>query len=181
MFPLDSGDESTASCWQTPELLYLPKSKHLSPRILSHGMTHAAIMYEVVDKNHDFALILEDDVEFMTSFESSLLLFLTSAPPGRDFIFLSECYPGMTGKLWGGFEEVPRLWRMPYARCSDGFLVSQLGARKVLESLPLRTVYDIHLNYINNKPSAFYWADPFIIKHNNNLPSLLTNSAGIHE
>ena len=53
----------------------------------------------------------------------------------------------------------PRLWRTGKGRCADAYLLSADGARKVLASLPMRAVFDWHVNFI---PGAeLLWLEPF--------------------
>ena len=163
------------TCWMTPELIAV---KVMRPSVFSLAIKHASVAYDIVVQNHSHGLVLEDDVEFQEAFVDILVNILKDAPRGWDAIFLSECYPGMVAASWGtGGEYVaPRLWRMPRSRCSDAFLLSQEGARKVLLSMPLAAMaIDWQLNIMKN--TTFLWTDPFIVRADRSLPSALNPPA----
>jgi GR25 family glycosyltransferase involved in LPS biosynthesis len=159
------------TCWMTPTLI---NRKVVRPSDLSLVMKHASVAYDIVVQNHSHGLVLEDDVEFQEAFVDILVKILKDAPSGWDAIFLSECYPGMVAASWGtGGEYVaPRLWRMPGARCTDAYLLSQEGARKLLLSMPLAEMaIDWHFGHL--KDPVFLWTDPFIVRGDPSLPSAL--------
>jgi GR25 family glycosyltransferase involved in LPS biosynthesis len=159
----------------TPTLI---DRKVVRPSDLSLVMKHASVAYDIVVQNHSHGLVLEDDVEFQEAFVDILVNIIKDAPRGWDAIFLSECYPGMVAASWGtGGENVaPRLWRMPGARCSDAYLLSQEGARKLLLSMPLAEMaMDWHFGRLEDP--VFLWTDPFIVRGDPSLPSALNPPA----
>ena len=168
-----------APCWMADELRLGPIP--LTPRILSVALTHLSAIYDIILLDLEYALVLEDDVFFQPLFPDQLSSLISNAPSWWDIIFLSQCYPEMAGAAWngGGKEETPGLWRMPTSRCADAYLISQEGARKLLSSMPLRFTNDHHLNIVPG--TAFYWADPFLCSPDPLLPSLLSDSKGVHE
>ena len=159
------------TCWMTPKII---ADKVVRPPVLSLAMKHASVAYDIVAQNHSHGLVLEDDAEFQQAFVEILGNIIKDAPRGWDAIFLSECYPGMVAASWGtrGEYVAPRLWRMPGARCTDAYLLSQEGARKVLLSMPLAAMaIDWHFNNIKN--TTFLWTDPFIVRADRSMPSAL--------
>jgi hypothetical protein len=163
------------TCWMTPTLI---DRKVVRLSDLSVAMKHTSVAYDIVVRNHSHGLVLEDDAEFQEAFVDILVNIIKVAPRGWDAIFLSECYPGMVAASWGtGGEYVaPRLWRMPGARCSDAYLLSQEGARKLLLSMPLAEMaMDWHFGRL--KDPVFLWTDPFIVRGDPSLPSALNPPA----
>jgi GR25 family glycosyltransferase involved in LPS biosynthesis len=163
------------TCWMTPTLI---ARNVVRPSDLSVAMKHTSIAYDIVVQNHSHGLVLEDDAEFQEAFVDILVNIIKVAPRGWDAIFVSECYPGMVAASWGtGGEYVaPRLWRMPGARCSDAYLLSQEGARKLLLSMPLAEMaMDWHFGHL--KDPVFLWTDPFIVRGDPSLPSALNPPA----
>ena len=140
--------------------LYANGLKPLTPGEASNSLKQLAAAFDAVLSGAKFVLVLEDDVFLPLSIASVLDLVLRTAPEAWDIVFLSECFPGLVAtRKDGGVQVAPRLWRTGRGRCADAYLLSAGGARKVLASLPMRAVFDWHVNFISG--AELLWLEPF--------------------
>jgi hypothetical protein len=149
---------SSASCLFGNFSRYAQFLKPLTPGEASNSLKQVSVAFDVVLSGAKAVLVLEDDVYLSQSFASVLDLVLRTVPDPWDAVFLSQCYPGLTAWRKKGVQVTPRLWRTGLGRCADAYLLSARGARKVLSSLPMRAVFDWHVNFIE---ADLLWLEPF--------------------
>ena len=149
---------SSASCLFGNFSRYAQFLKPLTPGEASNSLKQVSVAFDVVLSGAKAVLVLEDDVYLAQSFASVLDLVLRTVPDPWDAVFLSQCYPGLTAWRKKGVQVTPRLWRTGLGRCADAYLLSARGARKVLSSLPMRAVFDWHVNFIE---ADLLWLEPF--------------------
>ena len=154
---------------------------------------HVACYESVCRDDHEYALILEDDVILSADFETKLNNYVSQLPPRWDLCFIgngcdlhvpdsiiSKHPPGTNifrrsnyNKEWGGEGA---------SRCADSYLVSRKCAYKILEYLDkpdyrISVEQDHLLNEISRyKLLTSYWAEPTIVEQgsmNGTFPSSL--------
>ena len=157
-----------------------PGQSPLKPGQISNSIKHVAVAYDVVRTGTAAAIVLEDDAVLSTTFAQTATLALRTVPDGWDAVYMSECCVACTAATKGGVQVTPRLWRAPMGRCADARLLSQRGARKHLRSLPLRHVFDWHVDTVPGM--EFYWLEPFEAWQNSsNFPSTIQNGMGVNK
>ena len=133
--------------------------------------------YSLVAKEHDFALILEDDAILADNFAAVLDTYISQLPPDFDCMYLGDCcdlhvpdymlmndtnvyLKSVQSQGWGGAGST---------KCTDSYYISKKYAHKMLE-------YFSEIKYIINKPAdhwfndvyrdlnmKVYWAEPTIV------------------
>ena len=157
-----------------------PGQAPLKPGQISNSIKHVAVAYDVVRTGAAAAIVLEDDAVLSTTFAQTAALALRTVPDGWDAVYMSECCVACTAATKGGVQVTPRLWRAPMGRCADARLLSQRGARKHLRSLPLRHVFDWHVDTVPGM--EFYWLEPFEAWQNSShFPSTIQNGMGVNK
>jgi GR25 family glycosyltransferase involved in LPS biosynthesis len=171
-------EESAACFYNNFSSMALLPGQFMKPGQISNSMKHIAVAFDLVRSGADAALVLEDDAVLSGSFADVLALVLRTVPEHWDAVYLSECCTGCTAANKNGVQVTERLWRATHGRCADARLLSQSGARKHLLSLPLRQVFDWHVDLVPGM--EFYWLEPFEAWQNSShFPSTIQNGMGV--
>jgi GR25 family glycosyltransferase involved in LPS biosynthesis len=114
---------------------------------LSVSVSHLKIYSDILEKNYNLCLVLEDDAIISDSFKTKITEILKENIEHYDFIFLSTCC-GIKIEKQNQFNIQPS----NISKCVSGYLVNRKNLYKVLiESKPISTNIDNHLNNIKNK------------------------------
>lgn len=106
---------------------------------------HLSILQDIVDNNHAYALILEDDIKIRDGFSFLITRALKELPEDWDILYVSyqpvlydfksEPYSDELVKIQRG------VWWM------SGVFVSQRAAKKLVSNLPIIGPIDVWINY----------------------------------
>ena len=117
-------------------------------------LSHIACWQQVVDRNLEHALILEDDAVFVDDFESKMQRALTNVPSDYHVLILGcwACSPGVQ-KLFGISEDPNDIGvrKVTYFNGTHAYIVSQKGARYLLRATRKQAMYhtDIHMSFVS--------------------------------
>lgn len=123
-------------------------------------MSHLSLLHQVVTSGLSGAVILEDDVLILEGFDVALANLVEQVPPDFDIVYLS-CNSNMHANVdWPGLGNInlvfnhlhgldrspenPLLFRLHRAWGSPAYLVSQTGAKKIIQyvSEPVSNEFD---------------------------------------
>jgi glycosyl transferase family 25 len=150
---------------------YLYRQDQCGGRFLSLGeigctIGHISAMQKIVDENHPYGLIFEDDVYLDDSFMSEFDYIMSKCPSDFDVISLGSCC-GIRHENSHLANIDNRLFRVspPRGRCGYAQLISNRACRLALqESIPFSYPADWQVYNIasNNKTHPFvtYWVEP---------------------
>ena len=138
-----------------PALSHIENKKHVlistSPAEIAVSLSHLKVWRRMVDEKIPYALVLEDDVYFGANFAEQTNHVWTALPPQRDdgyrfdLLYLSyhEIARGNERPLPsnGLFRPIRGLWWL------SAYVLSYSGAKKLLESLPIRGPVDLWMNH----------------------------------
>ncbi len=151
----------------------LPEGICINPG-LSRGQVaitykHYLALKDVVDKGYDYAVIMEDNIEFLENANERIQVYLKQLPGDWDCLFDSDFY------FWRYIESPLEKGRFVYrknvekteqcAGASKGahfYMVSKKGARMLVDNfIPFSKASDHHFNDIFSKLNMnVFWADP---------------------
>jgi len=125
------------------------------------AMGHVDILKDVVKKGHKAALIMEDDIIFgagaMWLLES---MFEEQLPHDWDLVYLSgqPCDWGFESEPHS--RDLDRIYNGVY--WMSGFIISQSGARKLLDNLPVIGPVDVWINHHFRDMKVYTTFKPYI-------------------
>lgn len=152
-------------------------------RIACH-LSHLAVLYDFVHSGAKSALVLEDDVappreEGIRERANRTVAGAEAKDKDWDMVYLGYCYENRHPQLlrYAGEGEIIRLKR---PRCRHAYVVSQRGARKLLEmaeSEPVQEAGDVlwERAIIAGKIKAYGTSNPFLYQNRNKHHSTLGN------
>jgi tetratricopeptide (TPR) repeat protein len=135
---------------------------------------HFSALQRIVSQNLSHGLLLEDDAVFTEGFKDVFKKATDELPEDYDMLMLGTCWE----QEKRGAQFSTHLWLAQAARCTHGILVSQRGARIMLDTLPIRSPMDWQINYAVGMPlhddekntrvrdgprMTIYWAEPGVI------------------
>ena len=146
-----------------PRLLSIIRNKNISVNLskeeIAIALSHVNAWQKIVDENQSYALILEDDVFFEREFASTLNQIWLELPQNRydgskfDLLYLSfrEVDRGMEKEDFSKnlFKPKRGLWWF------SGYILSYVGAKKILKELPIHGPVDLWINHKFNKLNVF--------------------------
>jgi len=159
----------TRLCWAPMSLLDSRTmfDGMMGPKVVSLAMKHVLAVWDLFDSGGNAIVVLEDDAMLIDNFVTNTKAAIAAAPAGWDLIVLGSCF----GILADSAE--PRLGGIlaraqNCSRCTHALMWSYDGAKKLLESLPLRWPLDLQLNMAGKDRSwNCYWLEPPIAKQSN--------------
>jgi len=128
-------------------------------------IAHAEIWQEIVYKDYDSALILEDTTTTIldsSSLNTRLLEFYSVYSDSFDILYLGKCQDSCKHytKAYNG------VYKSQSPLCKYAYIITRSCAKKLLEALPSSVPTDIHLNQLINDGLRAYVFHPNIIKRN---------------
>jgi glycosyl transferase family 25 len=134
-------------------------NRKLTKGEISVASSHVKIYKDILKKNYNFCLIIEDDAIFLDNFLESLENVMIESLE-FDLIFLSSCCNLRKFKNSNKF-----LYESDLSRCVTGYIVNSKNLHKIIEySSPISTAIDTNYNIIKNKLGLKYaWCEPPII------------------
>jgi GR25 family glycosyltransferase involved in LPS biosynthesis len=140
----------------------------LTPGQISCTYKHYLALNDIVEQNHSYAVILEDNIEFRSNVPKRLEHYLLDLPSGWDTVFDSDILFHYIEGPVSPFTSVYSKSIQPTAQCAGGskganfILVNQRSARLLRDTfLPFGDVSDHwynHLLRVSNMKS--YWTEP---------------------
>jgi GR25 family glycosyltransferase involved in LPS biosynthesis len=151
----------------------------LKPSQRSVVMKHHSAVYDAVRRNYSAALILEDDAFLRANFRQRLREVMAEVPPGFDIVWVGGC---MKMHAWRRKFMTKQITKHVYekaeARCAHAYIVSQAGARKLLQSFPLTLPIDFQMtSAMREHHMRSYWVEPFLSVQGN-VGGCVTNDLG---
>lgn len=125
--------------------------------VIAATIGHFAAFYVAVAMNYSRILVVEDDADFdktawrVGHYWSKVL---EEIPKDFDLIHVGAgrgCGGGNKHGGWG-VKYSTHFWLAQGSRCAHAYLVSQLGARNMIRSLPIVAEIDSHINYAVGHP-----------------------------
>jgi GR25 family glycosyltransferase involved in LPS biosynthesis len=174
-FDREQLDADTAACWypQSPfeSRSVMQERSSLGLGEVSLAAKHFVGYLDVLRRGLPYALFLEDDVVFnAASFHDKLRNATAALPVGWDMLFLGGCRepPSRAAKAAAVVHPQSGAWG------SFAYLVSDQGALKMLQSLPLRWPVDFQINAaVHELGLRVFCASELIVRHEEAGPSLL--------
>lgn len=142
---------------------------------ISLAAKHISIAWDIWLNGIEYALVLEDDAIFSEEFPDVFNSVILDAPPGWDLIAIGGCL-----NIHNTDDRVSQyLYRHCATRCTHGYIISYSGARKLLESLPIRMPIDFQLNSLCTEADLqAFFVEPPQISQDNGLESILSADRG---
>jgi glycosyl transferase family 25 len=133
--------------------------------IMSLSLKHYFIYQEVLDK-YDYALVFEDDVILDDNFMEKLNNYIKELPEDYDMLFIGNgCGLHVNSDLL-----IPdiHIYKNGGSRCTDSYVVSKKGCKKLLEYKDSRRSNDQGIDWWINYASRdmglnIYWCEPTIV------------------
>lgn len=123
-------------------------SNRMTPNEIACTLSHARVLQAILDAGHDYAVVLEDDVQLSPAFGAAIKA-AGEIKTGYDLIYLNQHVRRRhrrieTIKTTAGPSDIVRMY---YTQpCSYSYLVSRKGARKLLDHMfPIIAQYDVFL------------------------------------
>lgn len=127
---------------------------------------HIKIYQDIIEKNINTALILEDDVILEDNFTSKFNFNLSMTPKDWDIIFIGsgcDLHIPIENQI---SHVVAYRKEHPASKCTDSYIIKRKSAEKILKTIvPFCFPIDFELNYqmfINNL--NVYWWEPTLVK-----------------
>ena len=140
---------------------YPPYENVLSDGIIANGISHILTWTSILHSDHDFALILEDDVILINNFLDLLYEYMIQLPPSWDILFIGNEFndkkPYQRGK---------NIYTKQYSRTTDGYIIRKKTIQKIISDIvPFTLPIDHELGYwIIKLKLNVYHAFPGLIK-----------------
>lgn len=175
-------NESTAACfhsWNRSELVrandlkkaarHDVKRDPLGKSQRSVVVKHHSALYDMYRMGYQRALVLEDDAFLRVSFRKRLAEVMLNIPATFDVVMIGGCmnmhaWRRKAARTTGGVEMLSKhVYRKREARCAHAFVVSQKGARRLLNGLPLTHAIDFQMTAVMTEQSMeVYWVEPWL-------------------
>tara|TARA_R110002124_G_scaffold71901_1_gene192345 strand:- start:5084 stop:5920 length:837 start_codon:yes stop_codon:yes gene_type:complete len=133
------------------------------------ALGHASILFDIVKNKIPVSLILEDDIDFIPGFTVKIEdIFKKQLPSDFDILYISAL-PAEHGFQWEEFSEDlvkvnNGIWWL------SGFIVSNKGAKALIDALPIVGPVDVWINY-QFKDLNVYMTKCNLIDQNIGIPS----------
>ena len=126
---------------------------HASDPEVGVANSHIKIWKNIVKKNIQSSLILEDDFYFEPYFQERFMDVMREAPDNWDIIYLSKL-PSRYGFTWDPHsDQLIRVYNGVW--WLSGYLLSLNGAKKLMKGFPVRGAVDCWINYQLRKMNAY--------------------------
>ena len=142
---------------------------NISDAEISLFLHHIECFKKIVEENHDFALILEDDAIFDNIFFKTLKNYLTHLPTNWDMLFIGDgCGFHVPQEYLDKYKKC-NIFRAHATRCTDSYLITQSCAKRILEIVNSETFLcnlpiDLWFNLIMSSENIkVFWAEPTIV------------------
>lgn len=148
------------------------RDRFLKQSEISLMLKHNYIWEQMVEKNIENVLVLEDDVVFEDNFIEKFNKYTEELPSDYDLLWVGSCC-----NIHATITEGKYLYKENGSRCTHAYMISKKCASKILE-----------YNKINNSPVDFmfneaiikydlinYWLEPSLLNQNNNFKSSIQN------
>lgn len=131
--------------------------KNINTGIKANGIAHIYALKDI-SKNHEFGLIIEDDLVLKPDFKCKFIEMISSLPSPWDMIYLSEgcnLHPKNISKDKTLYESLT-------SRCANCYLVSKNATKKILSTcIPIQDAIDWQYNHEQKKHNLkYYWLEP---------------------
>jgi GR25 family glycosyltransferase involved in LPS biosynthesis len=153
-------------------------SHHLPQGMIAVTYKHYLALKDIVEKGHDYAIIMEDNIEFRGNVPNRIQKYINDLPDDWDCVFDSDFYglsyiesPLRNTSVYKKSNEITQ-------QCSGSskgahfILISKKGANLLYDNfLPFHECSDHHYNILFRKLNMnVYWAEPPNV-HKINRPS----------
>ena len=127
---------------------------HLTLGVLSVTAKHYLAYHDMLLREYQNALIMEDDVDFRDHFGGKVEQLLKELPRGWSNCFVSGCVASLECRAGAGaFLKSPP---GDGSNCAYGYLISAVGAKQMWDMLPVRTTPDFQMNLVSQKNPEFH-------------------------
>lgn len=124
-------------------------STRMTKGAMSVTTKHHVAYHDAVVHGYAAVLILEDDVDFAPGSVNLLQSVTNALPPDWSNCFVSGCMHGGYGVQHCNGSLLCRQPRGIGSNCAYGYLVSLLGAKQMLASMPIRSTPDFQMNMVS--------------------------------
>ncbi|EIW77938.1 hypothetical protein CONPUDRAFT_139047 [Coniophora puteana RWD-64-598 SS2] len=131
--PPASGPSWRTSVHSASALNNIRKEEVMRRAAVACWHSHYQAIRDIVEKDHAFGLILEDDIDIDFNIEHTLLPQLPHLPPDWDILFLGHCHSSEHHNP--PLPRAPRFRQTYHALCLHGYALSRKGARRLLTLL----------------------------------------------
>lgn len=164
-FDVNDTTVDTFACW-APRSTLDPRPQHTTRHIgsseLSLAMKHSLAAWDMLRQERNVSIVLEDDASLHSNFVQHAVKAMAEAPPNWDLIILGTCFGLRASSTSQRVSTL--LWRAPAkspTRCTHALMWSRAGAKKMLQSLPLRWPIDFQINMATNLAKwQVFWLEP---------------------
>jgi hypothetical protein len=154
-------DIDSIACWRPQSTLESRSQQDfIDLNVLSHSLKHVLALWDMWQHGYSSTLVINNDVTLSRSFNQDISIALQEVPPNWDIIFFDICSNNNVDNHV--IEEVLRakthlihLSTLSLIRCSNSYLWSYNGARKLFQSMPLR--WDSLFAQIESASSNVAW------------------------
>lgn len=146
-----------------------PADFTLTPPIKANGLEHVHIYNTIVEKNLDFAIVLEDDAILVENFTDRLNNILNTLPEDWDVIYLSNGCQGRPILTKNGNSEFV-ISEKRQSWTASGYMLNKESARLFVDNIqPIVYPPDFELTYLQNllKSNVYWLYDPIVYEGSN--------------
>lgn len=163
----------------TKNSLYADSYKNIDHKIMPKGAIscsykHYLCMKDIVNKSLQYAVIMEDNIEFKKDVESTLESYLNELPEDWDIMF-----EGDICNLHADIVNDKNIYRMNETRGLNFYLLSQNGAKKLIKKIiPFSLNLDNFINlliYEKEINLVLYWGEIGLVNKINRESTWKTN------
>lgn len=158
--------------------IYNPNPPYRDLRIseICNSMSHIYVLDDIIDKNYEYGIVLEDDVIFKSNFFTQFDDYFDKTPKDFDIVFLGSSFsPQVLDNV--GFETdksqiqlnsdmcVYEKFRNPKTRCVDAYILKKSACEKLKTIInEIVLPYDFDLAYfIKELDLKVYWWEPGLV------------------
>jgi GR25 family glycosyltransferase involved in LPS biosynthesis len=157
----------------------LDKNHKLLKGQLGCALSHVELWRKIKNDNEDFALILEDDVQFTDNFKEKLDDLLHCLPETWDIIYLGGC--NLYGKKYNEKLMYPTKFGARYNLCCHAMLLNKERIGGLIDIMtPIKYAIDGQLRQ-NFKNLEVYFVNPNMILQNKEIRSSRRDIDGLSQ
>jgi GR25 family glycosyltransferase involved in LPS biosynthesis len=141
-----------------------PYARILNKAEISLTIKHYEVLKKIAESSDEYAIVLEDDVIFISNFVDLFFKYLDNTPKDFDFIFLGSGANLKPENI--SPDKIVYLKNHPASKCTDSYVVTRKAANDIIKTyLPFNICVDYELAYqmyLHNH--KVYWWEPSLIK-----------------
>jgi len=162
--------------WQNPTATTQHTLVEANPsmlRTVANLAQHHQFYKDIVQRQSNLSLVLEDDATFVPCFKSQLEQIIAELPSDFNGItFIGTCMHRHAPRSFYGktpTRVTEHLWEMPLHRCANGYLISLKAAQAITSIAASQVAYGFRNidpaleSYLFRLFPHFYWSEPALV------------------